>query len=67
MIKPNWDDFQAILLKNKVPQNQAHFYVKRIEEFLRFLQGSGLQILEEGNNTAVACIKAEDVSHFFKK
>ena len=37
MMKPNWDDFHAILLKNEIPQNQQSFYVKRVETFLRFL------------------------------
>ena len=67
MIKPNWDDFQAILLKNKVPHNQKHYYVKRVEEFLRFLKSSGSQRPEERSNTTVTCIKAEDVSYFLQE
>ena len=67
MIKPDWDDFQAILVKNKVPHNQKHYYVKRIEEFLRFLNNSGLQMAKEGNNKTVTGIKSENVSHFLQE
>jgi len=67
MIKPNWDYFQVILVKNKVPQNQKYYYVKHIEEYLKFLQNSELQVSEDNNNTAMTCIKAENVSSFLQE
>ncbi|NOQ13794.1 MAG: integron integrase [Methyloprofundus sp.] len=64
MIKPNWDDFHAILLKNKIPQNQQSFYVKRIETFLRFLHNSDLKNHSGSDISNPSNIKAENVSDF---
>ncbi len=67
MIHPNWDNFQAILLKNNVPQNQKHYYVKHIEEFLRFMQDSSLEMSGDDYDTGINGIKATNVSHFLQK
>lgn len=35
MTAPNWDKFRVILLKNKVPEDRQHYYVRHIEVFLK--------------------------------
>ena len=37
MITPDWTSFRAILIKNKIPQNQHHYYAKWVEQFLVFI------------------------------
>ncbi len=67
MTKPNWNDFQTILLNNKVPQNQQSYYVKRIETFLWFLFGAASKNQGDGEINNISNIKAENVSHFLQE
>ncbi|NOQ13253.1 MAG: hypothetical protein GQ583_02075 [Methyloprofundus sp.] len=51
-------------MKNKIPQNQQSFYVKRIETFLRFLHNSDLKNHSGSDISNPSNIKAENVSNF---
>ncbi len=67
MTTPNWDDFQSILSKNNIPQNQQSYYVKRIESFLRFKFGTASKNLGSDGINNISNIKAEDVSNFLQE
>ena len=61
MIRPDWDAFRSILIRNKVPQNQHHYYVKRIEQLVYFLQGSQHNIYDN------MALKPEGINHFLQE
>ncbi len=66
MITPDWDSFRAILLKNKIPQNQHHYYVKWIEKFLLFIQSQSEPKKMLSAKSLSTAIKAEDINHFLQ-
>ncbi|NOR68362.1 MAG: integron integrase [Methylomarinum sp.] len=59
MITPDWTSFRAILIKNKIPQNQHHYYAKWIEQFLVFIHDLNAAY-------TISSIKAEDINHFLQ-
>ncbi len=60
---PNWDKFYSILLKNKVPQNQHLFYIKRIEQLLLFIEQSTLHEPHKTDDIH-SLINLEIICHF---
>ncbi len=65
MIKPDWDQFYTILLKNNIPQKQHHYYIKRIEQLLLFIKNdcsSGQEYNRDSDNL----ITPEFISHFLQ-
>lgn len=65
MIRPDWDQFHTILLKNKVPQNQHHYYIKRIEQLL-FSIPSYSSSGEENNTDNDNLITPEVINYFLQ-
>jgi len=59
MITPDWTSFRAILLQNKIPQNQHSYYTKWVEQFLAFL-------LAKNSPYTISSIKAADINHFLQ-
>jgi len=66
MIVPSWDDFYSILLKNNIPQNQHHYYVKWIEQLLLFYQSLD-STKNNLNQKSILSIKAQNVNNFLQE
>ena len=65
MITPDWDAFYSILLKNNIPQNQHHYYVKWIENFLLFFQTLNAST-NDSLSILVSSIEAKHINHFLQ-
>ena len=65
MITPDWDEFHSILLKNNIPQNQHHYYVKWIENFLLFFQTLNAST-NDSLSILVSSIEAKHINHFLQ-
>ena len=65
MITPDWDEFHSILLKNNIPQNQHHYYVKWIENFLLFFQTLNAST-NDSLSISVSSIEAKHINHFLQ-
>lgn len=61
MIQPDWDTFRSILIRNKILQNQHHYYLKRIESLLRFMQVSQHSTFDK------TLIKPEIINNFLQE
>jgi integron integrase len=59
MITPDWTSFRAILLQNKIPQNQHYYYTKWVEGFLEF-------ILAQDPSYTISSIQAANINHFLQ-
>lgn len=62
----NWDDFRVILLKNNVPYQQQHYYVKRIEAFVKFVENKYLQQSKQLNTDLASFIQAADIHQYLQ-